>query len=137
MLVLSSYANLFTYQKQFLFFSYFLHVWRCIYSFIKYLLYISYVLNTVLNTEDIEVKKPDMILVLMELKSDWKTKQNREWEKNKELFSMIMPRNLIYLCIEKFVCTFQITSLRQSFRNQIPASKIMNRYKVRLVSSKV
>lgn len=50
---------------------------------------------------------------------------------------MIMPRNLIYLCIEKFVCTFQIISFRESFRNQIPESKIMNRYKVQLVSAKV
>lgn len=73
-------------------------------------------LNIVLNIEDIEVKKTDMILVFMDFKFYWK-KKDREWKENKELFSMIMPRNFIYLCIEKFVCTFQIISLGENFRD--------------------
>ena len=64
-------------------------------------------LSTVLETEDMKLKRLHMILALMELKSYQKETEHKKKAK-RELFLMVMPRNFIYLCIENVYVYFEL-----------------------------
>lgn len=63
-------------------------------------------LSTVLETEDMKLKRLDMILALMKLKS-YERKQSIKG-KQRELFLMVMPRNFIHLCTENSYVYFEL-----------------------------
>ena len=64
-------------------------------------------LSTVLETEDMKLKRFHMILALMELKSYRKETEHKRKAK-RELFLMVMPRNFIYLCTENVYVYFEL-----------------------------